>query len=128
MARPAAKVKRQRGPCMGFRRVAARSEPFIDVCWKQGFCRRALGLHRVSERGCYAVDRSMNLRDQQMKDANAIAALFSSYDEADEALRELHARGLRCDDGQLCARAAHRRTDARRVGPLPEMRARDRAE
>lgn len=63
-----------------------------------------------------------------MKNANVIVALFSSYGEADEALRELQSRGLRCDDGQLYARAAHRRTDASRVGPHPEMRARDRAE
>lgn len=72
----------------------------------------------------------MDLRNQQTKDANAnvIVAMFSSYGEADEALRDLQARGLRCDDGQLYARAAHHRTDARPVGPLPEMRARDRAE
>jgi len=74
------------------------------------------------------VDSSLDLRDQQMKDANVIVALFSSYSEADEALRELQARGLPCDDGQLYARATHRRTEARRLGPHPEMRARDRAE
>src|SRR5579863_3053708 len=70
----------------------------------------------------------MDLHDPQMKDANVIVALFSSYVEADEALRDLQARGLGSDDGQLYARAVPRRTDARRVGPLPEMRARDRAE
>ena len=69
----------------------------------------------------------MDLHEQPMKDARVIVGLFSSYREADEALRDLQARGLRCDDGQLYARAGHRRT-ARRVGPLPEMRARDRAE
>lgn len=63
-----------------------------------------------------------------MKDANVIVGLFSSYREADEALRDLQARGLRCDDGQLYARAGDRRTRPRPVGPLPEMRARDRAE
>ncbi len=63
-----------------------------------------------------------------MEGAHVIVGLFSSYGDADEALRDFQARGLRCDDGQLYARAGHGRTGSDRVGPLPEMRARDRAE
>lgn len=63
-----------------------------------------------------------------MKDANVIVGLFSSFCEAEEALRDLQARGLGCDDGQLYARESLRSTGTGRVGPLPEMRARDRAE